>query len=183
MRILRALLLAFAALAALAALGALALYSSQPSSYAFSRTVVVPGSPAAVHAHLDDLRALAAWEPWPATDPSRPPRVTFSQPAAGVGAWMDRRDHRGDGARTTIVSITADRVEMRNETSGGLGQGRSTQSFDLREVPSGTEVTWTFAGELSGLGRMLWPFVGLEARVTPYMERALARLRASATES
>ncbi|MFO0685011.1 MAG: SRPBCC family protein [Sandaracinus sp.] len=178
-RILRALLLALAGLAALALLGGLAFYFAQPSSFAFSRSIVVPAAPASVHAHLDDLRAFEAWQPWPPTDPAHPPRVTFSEPASGVGAWIDRRDAAGEGARTTIVSITDARVEMQNETSGGFAQGHSTQSFDLRAVPSGTEVTWTFGGELSGLARVLWPFVGLEGRVGPRMDEALRRLSAA----
>lgn len=178
-RILRILGVALAVLVLVLVTAGIGLYAAQPSSFTISRSIVVPSSPAAVHARLDDLRGFESWQPWPATDPTHPPRVTFSEPASGVGAWIDRRDADGVGAHTTIVSITDARVEMQTETGGGLTSGHSVQSFDVHAVPSGTEVTWTFGGSLSGLSRALWPFVGLPERITPGMDAALGRLAAT----
>jgi hypothetical protein len=170
----RILLTATAMSLCLSLLASTAFYFAQPSSYRIARTRTVAAPPTAVLAHLSAVRAFVAWEPWPAL-PHERPQVTFSQVSAGVGAWVDRRV-AGSGTRTTITAVAADRVEMSNATSGPLGTGASTQTFELRAVPEGTEVTWTLRSDLHGLARALWPFVHLEETVGPEMEAALGRL-------
>jgi uncharacterized protein YndB with AHSA1/START domain len=170
----RTFLTATLALVALFVLGLGALYLSQPTSYRIARSRTIAAPPSAVMAQLSDLRALEAWTPW-APEPGTVPTVTFSATTTGVGAWIDRRSPSG-GTRTTITSASGDRIEMSNVTAGALGGGQSIQTFELRAVPGGTEVTWTLSSELHGLGRMLWPFVHLEARISPEMDAALTRL-------
>ncbi len=176
MRVLRIVVLALASLGGLALVAIVLFYSAQPASYRIARTRTIAAPPAAVMAQLSDVRAFAAWDPWPALPGAPRPTVAFSPEPRGVGAWIERRDADGSGARTTIASVTAERVEMSNETRGPLGGGSSTQTFELRAVPAGTEVTWALASDLHGLARLLWPFVGLEARIAPEMEAALSRL-------
>lgn len=170
-------------IAVLCALGlvllALALFSAQPHSYRIARTRTIAAPSAHVMAQLSDLRAFEAWDPWPA-EPGMRPLVTYSPVASGVGAWVDRRDRSG-GARTTITSLTSDQIELSNVTSGAFGSGASTQTFALSESGSSTTVTWTLSSDLHGLGRLLWPFVNLEARVGPEMDAALSRLDRAAT--
>lgn len=175
MRAFRLVLGAAAALVGLVVVGVFVLFVSQPTSYRIARTRTIAASPERVRAQLVDVHALDAWTPW-APPPGPPPVVTFSAPSSGVGAWIDRRDADGNGARTTITAIADDRVALSSVTSGALGGGASTQTFELHPSASGTEVTWTLASDLSGLARLLWPFVGLEARVGPDMEAALGRL-------
>jgi len=150
------------------------LYFAQPTSYRFSRTRTIVAPRERVMSHLSELHAFEAWDPW-ASMPTDPPTVTYSPVSSGVGAWVDRRDSHG-GARTTITSITADRVEMTNTTFGGLGGNTSTQSFELRDSAGGTEVTWSLGADLHGLARMLWPFVHLEESAGRDMDEALVRL-------
>jgi hypothetical protein len=149
-------------------------YFAQPTSYAITRTRTIAAPPEVVHAHLDDLRAYVAWDPW-RSEPGTTPTTTFSPVASGVGAWVDRRDARGGGVRITITAIEADRVALRDETSGAF-QGLSTQTFALARAAGGTQVSWTLAGDLHGLARLLWPVVRLEDHAGPEMDAALARL-------
>jgi uncharacterized protein YndB with AHSA1/START domain len=159
----------------LVVLGVGGFYFAQPSSYRITRARTIAAPPATVMAHLADLHAFEAWDPWPTTS-GEVPTVTFGPSSTGPGAWMDRRVSRGDGSRTTIVAASALEIEMANVTSGALGDGASTQTFALREVDGGTEVTWSLAADLHGLARLLWPIAHLDATVGPGMEAALGRL-------
>lgn len=150
------------------------LFLAQPTSYHFERTRTIAAPPARVMAQLSDLHAFESWAPWTSL-PGVTPTITYSPNATGLGAWVDRRDGES-GARTTITALTSDRIELTSDTNGSLGRGHSTQTFTLREVPTGTEVTWALGSELHGLARFLWPFVNLEARVGPDLDRALSRL-------
>jgi len=155
--------------------GLLAVFALQPTSYRVARTRTIAAQRAVVIAHIADVRALAAWAPFHAS-PGTHPTLTFSPSPIGVGAWMDQRDTDGSGARSTITSMSADAIELRNETLGAFGGGASTQRFGLRDVSGGTEVTWSLSGDLHGLGRALWPLVHLEADAGRHMEEGLERL-------
>jgi len=154
-------------------------YGAQPTSFTITRSRTIAAPPPRVMAQLADLRAYDAWDPWPAS-PGATPTVTYSAVPVGVGAWIDRRDAEG-GARTTILSITGDRIVYSNETSGALGGNVSTQSFTLRASGASTEVVWTFGAPLRGLARLLWPFVHVDRRLAPEMDAALVRLDRAAT--
>jgi hypothetical protein len=158
----------------LVTVGLVLLYAMQPTSYRFSRSRVMAAPAPQIMAQLSDLHAFEAWDPWTAL-PGEHPSVTYSPIARGVGAWVDRRAPSG-GARTTIVALSDDRIEMTNATEGSFGGAVSTQTFELRPAAGGTEVTWSLGADLHGLARLLWPFVHLEARVGPEMDRALTRL-------
>jgi hypothetical protein len=175
-RIARNLAIVFLALVGVVVLALVAFFVSQPTAYRITRTASIGASPATVHAHLDDVRALAAWDPWRTSTGVGPVTTTFSPDPVGVGAWIDRRAADGSGARTTITEITDTTVVLTSETSGALGAGHSTQTFALANAGSGTVVVWTLGSDLHGLGRALWPFVHLEERVGPEMEAGLSRL-------
>lgn len=175
MRWLRIVLAGLLALVALFVLGMVALYLAQPTSYRIARTRTVSAAPDAVAAHLTDVRAFVAWEPW-APAPGEHPIVTFSPTTSGVGAWVERRVG-SSASRVTLTEVAPDHVVFANVTEGALGGGASEQRFDLRAAPGGgTEITWALSGELHALPRMLWPFVQLERRVGPEMDAALGRL-------
>ncbi len=162
-------------------LGLLVLYLSQPASYRIDRTRTLSAPPARVATFVTDLRTFESWDPWPSMTPV-PPSISYSAVSAGVGAWVERRDADGSGARTTIVSITPERIEMDNVTFGGRLGGASHQTFELRTSGTGTELTWAISSELHGLARLLWPFVHLETLVHRSMDEALSRLdRASSS--
>lgn len=163
--------------ALLSVLSVLALYLAQPTSYRIARTRTIAAPAEAVRAHLVDLRAFEAWTPWEPS-PGVVPTTTFSAVTTGVGAWVDRRDAHG-GSHTTITAIAPDHVEMENATHGALGEGHSTQTFTLREHDGQTDVEWALGSDLSGLARLLWPFVHLEATAGARMDAALGRLDAA----
>ncbi len=163
-------------LAGIVVIGLVGLYVAQPTEYRITRSRTLSASPDTVHAHLDDVRALAAWDPWRTSAGVGAVTTTFSPTTAGVGAWIDRRASDGSGARTTITALTDTTIVLASETGGALGSGHSTQTFTLANAGSGTVVTWTLGSDLHGLARMLWPFVRLEQRVGPEMEDALSRL-------
>jgi hypothetical protein len=154
---------------------------AQPSSFRIARNRTIAAAPDRVAEEIVDMNRFAAWEPWASTGSAR--TLTYSTPASGEGAWLETRDAHG-AARITVVSITSSRIEMRNDVAGGVaGPATSRQSFELRPVAGGTEVTWALENENDLMRRALWPFVDLEGRVGPDMEAALGRLEEAATSS
>jgi hypothetical protein len=162
----------------LVVLGLVLVYVAQPTSYRIVRSHVIAAPPDVVMGHLSDLRAFEAWDPWPSLPGSTAPTITFSPTTSGVGAWVERRDPHGS-ARSTITSLTPDRIVMTNVTDASLGTGGSTQTFELRTMARGTQVDWVLSSELHGLPRLLWPIAGLEGRVGPDMDLALTRLESA----
>ncbi|MBX7194803.1 MAG: SRPBCC family protein [Sandaracinaceae bacterium] len=143
-----------------------------PTEYRITRSRTIEAPRAVVLAQLEDVRAYDAWEPWR----RQGTHATYSPSTRGPGAWVERSDG-SSSARTTIRSVSAERVEMDNATNGSFGARGSDQSFELRAIDDAhTEVQWVLHGELSGLPRALWPLVDLPGRVEPEMEAALARL-------
>jgi hypothetical protein len=150
----------------------------QPSSYRIARSRTLRASPERVHAQLADVRTLADWDPW-RTAHSPPSTRTFSPSSRGVGAWVQGASSEGT-TRITIVTDTPRTIELRNDLDDRVDASR--QRFELAPSGLGTVLTWSVFAENSLLGRALWPFVGLEARLAPDMESALARLDARLAE-
>lgn len=146
----------------------------QPSSYRITRARTLNASPARIHAELADVRALADWDP-SRTAHSPPSTRTFSPASRGVGAWVQSASSHGT-TRITVVTDTAHMIEMRSDVDDRVDASR--QRFELAPSVLGTVLTWSVFAENSLLGRAFWPFAGLEARLAPDMERALARLDA-----
>jgi hypothetical protein len=146
----------------------------QPPSYAIRRGTAVQAPEARVHALLSDVRALAAWDPWPARRPVAR-TTTFSPTSTGLGAWAQWSSPDGT-LRMTVVSDTSALVEYRCDSNGRVDATR--QRFESRRASGLTTIDWTVSGKTGLLGRALWPFANLEGRVGPDMEASLARLRA-----
>lgn len=160
------------ALALILAAGFGVLFAMQPTSFRIARSRTISAPPTTIRALLVDMRSFSTvglhlGPP----DPTR--TVTVSPTPTGLGAWIESHDDGGT-SRLTLLSESDSLVEFQNENDGAPDGARI--AFELRPVPTGTEVTLTLSNRLHGLGRALWPFVGLEGRVAPHMDDSLRHL-------
>ncbi|MBX7059942.1 MAG: SRPBCC family protein [Leptospirales bacterium] len=119
-----------------------------PSKTTLSRSVVIQAPPAAIFAHLNDLRKFYAWSPWKDMEPEA--EVKFSEAVSGPGAsysWHGKK--LGEG------SMTISRLEPNRMLETALDfkeQGKALARFELQTVEGGTQVTWFFESEAPGFG-------------------------------
>ena len=58
--------------------------ATRPADFRISRSAVIPASPAAVFAQVNDFHNWEAWSPWAKMDPDA--KSTFDGPTSGVGS-------------------------------------------------------------------------------------------------
>jgi hypothetical protein len=152
----------------------------QPDHFRITRTRTLAAPKEAVRAQLVDLRRIEAWQARN-EDPTDPPTLTFSDPARGQGAWVERT-YRKSSNRLTVSAVTDDRIELSALGEGSLGAGRSTVTFGLRQAgATSTEVEYTIEGELNGVPRLFWAGLHVEARFGVDMDTALMNLERAST--
>lgn len=130
------------------------------SAYTLSRDITINARPADVFPHLDQLPNWQAWSPWAKLDPQA--KMTYSEPAAGVDAFMDWEGNRkmGAGRMTVLERLPERKLRYRLEFRRPMTDTAEAQ-FDLKPAGDGTHVTWTMRGEQNLVGRMMWLlFVG-----------------------
>src|SRR5262245_35435695 len=92
-------------LAVAAVIGIIALIAStKPDEWSIQRQGTVPGAPAKVFPHVDDLHIFNEWSPWAKLDPNI--KLTYGGPESGSGAncsWVGN-SKVGAGQMTIIES-------------------------------------------------------------------------------
>lgn len=159
----------------------------QPSQYRISRAATIAAPPAAVFAHIDDLRKWEAWSPWAKLDPAS--TVSFEGPPTGVGSvfrWAGN-DQIGEGSMTIIASTPAELVRIRLDFIKPMA-GTSTSEFTFAPIPAtgagtaetaspGTTVTWTMTGENEFMGKAFCLFVNMDQMLGGQFAQGLANLK------
>ncbi len=125
------------------------------SAYSLEREITINARPADVYAHLDDLTRWQAWSPWAKLDPDA--LMTYSEPAAGVGAYMDWEGNRrmGAGRLTVLDCIPGEKLQYRLAFRRPMTDQAEAQ-FDLKRAGDGTHVTWRIRGQQNLIGRITW---------------------------
>lgn len=152
-----------------------------PSEVTVVRSTTIQAPPAAVYAHLADLKAWAAWSPWQGKDSAM--KMTYSQdPATGVGAkatWQS--ESQGNGSMT-ITKVEPDKQMVLDLDFGG--HGTATATFDL--VPVGetaTTLTWTMVSHMGNnpIAKMFGQ--AMDSMIGPDFEQGLGRLKELSEQS
>jgi uncharacterized protein YndB with AHSA1/START domain len=146
-----------------------------PRSYRVERSLTIQAAPEAVFAKLNDLQAWREWGGWYQRDPGM--KLSYSDPAAGVGAWSEWKSPGGGRGRLTITaSQPPSRLayhlsfpEWRMESRGIL---TVTAAADGRVT-----VAWTAEGDVGGNPLSRWLGLFMDRILGPDFENGLAKLK------
>lgn len=145
------------------------------TSYAVVRSTTIAAPRDRVHALIDDFREWVKWSPWEQLDPDL--ERTYEGARSGAGAYYAWSGNKKAGTGTMVItSSTPERIEI-DLTFLKPFKSSSTVVFDLAQVASGTEVSWTTAGEQGGLWGLMLKVVPMERLLGKDMEKGLAQLR------
>ena len=148
------------------------------SGFEFSRSTTVGAEPAKVHALIDDFHEWPRWSPWEDVDPAL--QRTYSGPDKGVGAHYAWKGNRKAGQGSMeITGSVPDRVDIKLVF---LKPWTATNDvwFTLTPLGESTEVTWTMAGEHTGMAGLFTRVMGMDRLVGKDIDKGLARLKAAA---
>ena len=154
----------------------LVVVSLQPSTYRVERKITVKAGPDAVYAHLDDMKAWAAWSPWDKLDPNM--TKTFDGPAKGVGAsysWSGN-DDVGKGRMTIIAATAPSSVSYKLEFIEPFASVADT-GFTLSGSATETTVTWAMTGTNDFMGKAFSLVMDMDGMIGGDFERGLATLK------
>ncbi|WP_130013763.1 SRPBCC family protein [Serinicoccus sediminis] len=149
-----------------------------PVPYATSRSALVQAAPGRVLTELVDFRRWRDWSPWEGTDPRM--RRSYSGPTSGAGseyAW-DGGTKAGAGSMriSSVLGSRAVEIDLHFERPFPAD---ADIRFDLVPQPEGerTLVTWSMAGEHTGVMRVLGRVLSMDRLVGTDLEKGLARLK------
>jgi hypothetical protein len=144
------------------------------------RAIVVNATPATIFQVINNYQNFNQWSPWAAIDPNT--KYFFEGPASGVGAkmrWESTNDQVGNGAQWILESEENKRIKSQMQFSE-MG-GTYTSEILLTPVEGGTEIVWTYEGDVTGTGisSSMYKVMGLmmDSFLGPIYEQGLARLR------
>ncbi|MCB9915579.1 MAG: SRPBCC family protein [Planctomycetes bacterium] len=146
-----------------------------PDTYSVERELVLNATPEATY---DTIATLSTWPEWAVWNKEMDPTATweFSGPASGDGAvwsWTGAEGGLGTGVLTLRdcarpASITYDLVMGGDWSSVGV--------FTISPAGEGVRVHWQNGGQLSGIYKLLGPF--LDGMTGPMYETSLQGLKA-----
>lgn len=172
----RKILLTILAVVVVLVLGFVILVSTQPDSFAVSRSTTIATSAEMVFAHVNDLRKWQAWSPWEKLDPDM--KKTFEGPPAGEGAvyaWSGD-GNVGEGKMTIVESRANERIHIRLDFVKPM---QATNDVEFTFAPDGnnTAVTWTMNGRNNFIGKTFQLFMDMDKMVGDQFAKGLADLK------
>ncbi len=144
------------------------------------RAIVVNASPASIFQVVNNYKNFNRWSPWAELDPDT--KYFYEGPESGVGAkmrWESKHDQVGNGAQWILESEENKRVKSQMQF-GEIG-GTYTSEIILTPVEGGTEIVWTYDGDVTGTGlsSSMYKVMGMmmDKFLGPVYEQGLAKLR------
>ncbi len=145
-----------------------------PSETHVQRSIVITAPSNEVFEQVNSMRKFQNWSPWAKLDPEA--QYQFSGPDSGVDskvAWTSAHPDVGNGAQWIVESLPGQRVRMALEFEGF--DDLSYAYIELKEVAGGTEVTWGFDSQFSGMAKFFGLF--MDGMLGPTYEEGLANLK------
>jgi hypothetical protein len=149
--------------------------ATRPADFRISRSAVIPASPAAVFAQVNDFHNWEAWSPWAKMDPDA--KSTFDGPTSGVGSkfhWAGN-SQVGEGNMTIAESRPNDVIRIDLEFLKPFA-AKNLAEFTFKPVDDGTEVNWTMTGKNNFMGKAFSLFVDCDKMVGGQFEQGLANI-------
>jgi uncharacterized protein YndB with AHSA1/START domain len=150
--------------------------ASRPAEFRYQRSAVIPGPPAAVFPHVNDLHQWQAWSPWAKKDPNA--KNTFEGPPAGVGAsmsWAGNNDV-GEGTMSVVDSRPNELVRFKLEFRKPFA-GTNLAEFEFKPEGNQTLVTWSMTGKNTFFFKAFSLFVDCDKMIGGDFEKGLADLK------
>ncbi|MFZ6051138.1 SRPBCC family protein [Halocola ammonii] len=149
-----------------------------PSKSEMQRSQVIDASPELLFEQVNDLENWEAWSPWHQLDPNMSLEYSSDNPV-GKGAWYkwDGNDQVGSGKLTILESNPNNLIKTEMEFMNAGEPAHSDWIFE--PVEGGTKVTWTFDGDMSGIGK--WFGLFMDSFLGPQYKEGLRLLDSVAT--
>lgn len=163
--------------AVVAVIGIIALIAStKPDEWTIQRQATIPGPPAKVFPHIDDLHKFNEWSPWAKLDPAI--KLTYAGPASGSGAncsW-EGNGKVGVGKMRIIESRPNELVCYQFDFYKPL-KCTNTHEFILQPECSQTIVTWSAKGNAPFVFKLMLVFASADKMMGDNFERGLSNLK------
>lgn len=147
-----------------------------PNTAHMERSVVINAEPDAIYRELITYRNFNIWSPWAQKDTAA--IYNYEGPERGPGAkisWQSSDPDVGNGSME-ILKVEKDKKVTSLMKFDGYDSS-PTASFILRQVPNGTEVTWTYdETDVAGLSKIF--MLGIDGFLGGDYEQGLQMLKA-----
>ena len=144
-----------------------------PRHYHIERSAVFNAKPDAIIAQIADLRTWKSWGAWQERDPNM--KITYSEPAAGVGAWTSWISAKEGSGKMTITGVTPTAVTYALEFPD-FGT-KSTASITATPDGSGTRLVWIDQGDLGMNPMNRWFGLFIEKLIGGDFEKSMSNLK------
>jgi hypothetical protein len=156
--------------------GFVVVVAMRPSEYRVARTASIAAPAPAVFAQVNDFHKWTAWNPWARLDPGM--KQTYEGSAAGTGAiytWAGNKEV-GEGRMTVIESRPSNLVRIKLEFFKPFAS-TSTAEFTLEPEGDRTTVTWSMAGNVNFIAKVVHLFMDMDAMIGGNFEKGLAHMK------
>ena len=143
-----------------------------PKQAQLERSIVINAPQQQIFDVLNGFEHFEQWSPWQDMDPNQ--TIHYSGPTTGVGAKMTwSGEVTGEGSQEVTVSNPPSEIRVLLDF---VDQGTADTYFLLKPMEGGTEVTWGFDTELTGI---IEPWIGLfmDSMVGSSYEQGLKSLK------
>lgn len=147
-----------------------------PRKVHVERSIVINASPDAIWQEVKGVKRMNNWTPWMEMDPNM--KLELSGPDYGIGSrsdWDSEDENVGKGSQEIVESVENEKVRMEMYFSDFPDPNYA--EIILTETDGGTNVLWTYDGDL-GSGPMFRYFgLMLDGMLGPNYEQGLAKLK------
>jgi len=157
-------------------LGFVGVVAMRPSEYRVARTATIAAPAPAVFAQVNDFHKWDAWNPWAKLDPAM--KQAYAGAPAGIGAiytWAGNSEV-GEGRMTLTESRPSDLVRIRLEFLKPFAT-TSTAEFSFKPERDHTVVTWSMAGKVNFMAKVVHLFMDMDRMIGGNFEKGLAQLK------
>jgi hypothetical protein len=156
--------------------GVLIAASTRPDDFRVQRSATIKASPEKIFAHINNLQAFNAWNPFNKKDPNI--KGSYSGAASGTGAAyaFEGNSDVGRGRIEITDSRPASEVRMDLHMLSPM-EGRNMVEFRLLPKGDATSVTWAIQGPMPYISKVLSLFCDMDAMIGKEFENGLAELK------
>jgi hypothetical protein len=153
----------------------------RPNHFSIARSAMIPASPAALFAEVNDFHRWNAWSPWARMDPAS--NKCYEGAASGEGAvfrWAGNKQV-GEGRMTLMESHPDRLIRIKLEF---VKPFKATNTVEFTFEPSGdqTVVRWSMSGPTNFVGKAIGLVLNCEKMIGRQYEQGLENLKLVVTQ-
>ena len=157
-------------------IGFVGVVATQPSEYRVARTVTIAAPASAVFPHVNDFHKWNAWNPWATIDPAMKQAYEGAPRGSGaVYAWAGNREV-GEGRMTMTESRPNELIRIDLQFLKPFA-GTSTAEFTFKPDGERTAVTWSMAGHVNFVAKIVHLFMDMDTMIGGNFEKGLAQMK------